>query len=237
MRYWSPTGSRCLAFQRFIDLATRPIFIPRADRGPLVEVLPVDIQWHGGFSVLQKQKNILELHDKAKRLGIHPILEISTKSLVEVGRRLSAFNLKIDVNGTLKSLESVYQSSKVFAHSGQHEHLMDLEPFMAKREVHSLGQGPIVAFRLLGEEFPTEPKNAFYDWLYLKAITPHEEWIKKNLHYAAYSDIEFNPSKSINCQGRAVAEFHALSLRNSTMDCVNDFEKFKNLLQYSQRDE
>ena len=218
-------------------MAIRPLFIPRPDRGPLVEVMPVEIKWHGGFAVSQKQKNIAELHAKAKELGIHPILEISTKSPDEVGRRLSAFNLKIEINCEKKSLESVYQSSKVFSESGQHEHLMDYDPFRAKKEIKTLGKGDIICFKFMGKEYPTEPKNAFYDWLYIRAIAPHEDWLKRNIKYAAYTDIEFTPDKSINCQGRAVAEFHALSMRGSALECAYDFDTFRNLLMYSQRAE
>lgn len=218
-------------------MAIRPIFIPREERGPLVEVLPLEIRWHGGFAVSQKQKNIQALHEKAKEQNISPILEISTKSPDEVGQRLSAFNLKIDIEGEMRSLESVYQSSKVFSVSGQHLDLIEFDPFKAKKEIRNLGKGEIIEFRLLGECYPTEPKNAFYDWLYIKAIAPHEAWIRKNLNYMAYSDIEFTPSKSINCQGRAVAEFHALSMRNSTMECVHNFEQFRRLLLMSQRQE
>lgn len=218
-------------------MAVRPIFIPKAGRGPLIEIVPVEIHWHGGFAISQKQKNIIALHEKAKEMGISPILEISTKSLDTVGQRLSAFNLKIDVNGEAKSLESVYQSSKVFSISGKHENLIDLDPFKAKKEIRNLGKGDIIEFHFLGKSYPIEPKNAFYDWLYIRAIAPHEDWIRKNLRYKAYSDIEFTPSKSFNCQGRAVAEFHALSMRGTTTDCVHDFEEFRHLLQMSQREE
>ena len=216
-------------------MATRPIFIPRSGYGPLVEELPIEISWHGGFSVSQKQKNISSLHANAAEMGISPILEISTKSPLEVGRRLSAFSLKIDVNGAKKSLESVYQSSKVFSKSGQHKFLMDIDPFKSKKEIRRLGQGTIIAFRFLGRDFPTEPVNAFYDWLYIRAIAPNEAWIKRNLNFAAYSDIEFTPNRSINCQGRAVAEFHALSMRGNAIDCARDFDKFRNLLLLAQR--
>ncbi len=216
-------------------MATRPIFVPRPSTGPLVEVVPLEISWHSGFAVSQKQKNIVSLHKAAQEAGIQPVLEISTKSFEEVGRRLSAFSLKIEVFGQMKTLESVYQSSKVFSVSGQHEFLMDLQPSAAKKEVRSLGLGEIVAFRFMGRDFPTEPKNAFYDWLYLRAIAPHEDWIKANLDYAAYSDIEFTPNKSINCQGRAVAEFHALSMRGNALSCAEDFDTFRHMLQLSQR--
>lgn len=217
-------------------MATRPIFIPRPGRGPLVEELNIDIRWHGGFAVSQKQKNIQELHRKAAELGVFPILEISTKSEVEIGRRLSAFSLKIHAYGAMKSLESAYQASKVFRFSGQHEYVVDLGPYDAKKEIRNVGEGEIIAFRFEGVDYPTEPKNAFYDWLYLRAIAPHEGWIKDNLNYKGYSDIEFTPGKSINCQGRAFAEFHALSMRGDVGECTNDFETFRNILRYSQRD-
>lgn len=217
-------------------MAVRPIFLPRAGNGSLVEQVDIQIQWFGGFAVSQKQKNIRELHYQASLIGIEPILEISTKSLNEVGRRLSAFNLKIDVGGELKTLESVYQSAKVFSDSGQHIELMDMGPFDAKKEVRRLGRGDIIAFEFMGEKFPTEPKNAFYDWLYIRAIAPHEEWIRSNLDYAAYSDIEFTPGRSINCQGRAVAEFHALSMRGHTAKVVENFDTFRKMLLFSQRE-
>ncbi|NSX56291.1 DarT1-associated NADAR antitoxin family protein [Parasulfitobacter algicola] len=227
-------------------MAIRPIFVPLEGRkghdgrfrsGPLVERVDIEIKWHGGFAVSQKQKNISAIHEKALGMGIHPVLEISTKSMQEVGRRLSAFNLKIEVDGDMKSLESVYQSCKVFSESGQHEFLMDLDSFKSKRSIRELGKGQIIAFRFLGKKYDTEPKNAFYDWLYLRAIAPHEEWIKENLNYKAYSDIEFTPDKSLNCQARAVAEFHALSMRGKAIECARDFDQFKSLLQMAQRED
>lgn len=227
-------------------MATRPIFAPlkgrrshdgKNNRGPLYETIPIELTWNGGFAVSQKQKNIVTLHENAKAIGISSVLEISTKSMQEVGRRLSAFNLKIDVFGTMKCLESVYQSSKVFAGSGQHEFLMDLDPFQAKREIRNLADGPIIEFRFMGEKFATEPKNAFYDWLYIRAISPHDDWIRRNLTYVAYSDIEFTPNKSLNCQARAVAEYHALSQRGLSLECAQDFDKFRGLLAMAQRED
>ena len=216
-------------------MTMRPIFVPRSGRGALVETVPIDIGWHGGFSISQKQKNIFALHEKATQIGISPVLEISTKSPEELGKRLSAFNLRIEINGTMRPLESVYQSSKVFSESGQQIQLLEFGPFEAKRLVRNLGVGQVVAFRFMGKDYPIEPKNAFYDWLYIRAIAPHEEWLKRNLNFAAYSDIEFTPGKSINCQGRAVAEFHALSLRGAAMDCAYDFGSFHEMISLAQR--
>ena len=228
-------------------MAIRPIFAPLRGRkahaksesfsGPLVETIDIQIEWNGGFAVSQKQKNIDAIHNKAKAMGVTPVLEISTKSKQEVGRRLSAFNLKLEVYGAEKTLESVYQSSKVFSISGQHEYLMDVNPFQAKKEIRKVGKGKIIGFRFMGRDFPTEPVNAFYDWLYIRAIAPHEAWLKKNVKYAAYSDIEFTPNKSVNCQARAVAEFQALSMRGQASKSTRDFEEFRTLLMFAQKDD
>ncbi len=49
------------------------------------------------------------------------------------------------------------------------------------------------------------PKTAFYDWLYLTALRPHQEFLTKLFVYKGFTDIEFNPQKSINCQARTCA--------------------------------
>lgn len=218
-------------------MAERPIFVPKMGQGPLIEVYNIPIDWHGGFSLSQKQKNITALHSAAKKLGLSPILEISTKSPCELGRRLSAFNLKISADGQIRTLESVYQSTKIFSVSGQHSELIDADPFSVKKLIRKVSAGDIVGFRFEGRVYPTEPKNAFYDWLYIRAIAPHADWLRPRLHYMAYSDIEFTPGKSINCQGRAVAEFHSLMARGIELDCALNFDRFQNVLKYSQRHE
>jgi hypothetical protein len=44
----------------------------------------------------------------------------------------------------------------------------------------------------------------FYDWLYLSALYEHREGLRNHIfHYAGFTDIEFNPERSINCQARS----------------------------------
>lgn len=218
-------------------MAVRPVFVPSIRPGPLVEVVPVEFEWFPGLAPIQKTRSIESLHIAARRLGMYPLLEVSTKSPQELGRRLSAFSLKLEVSGAMYHLESVYQSSKVFSESGQHDELMCLDPYSAKKKIRELGRGQIVEFRCFGRSFPTEPKNAFYDWLYVRAIFPHREWISKHVDYYGYTDIEFNPERSINCQARAVAEFMCLEMRGSSGSCFEDFFAFRSLLQLAQRAE
>jgi hypothetical protein len=218
-------------------MVSRPIFVPSIKRGSLYEWVPIEFEWFPGFSISQKQRSIVSLHQAARRQGISPVLEVSTKSTTELGRRLSAFNLKVEVEGRMCTLESVYQSSKVFSESGQHPELMTMDPYQAKKQVRLLGKGEIIAFRCFGEEFATEPKNAFYDWLYIRAIYPHREWVKNNIDFYGYSDIEFNPEKSINCQARAVAEYKSLEIKGASDECFHSFESFKKVIEYAQRKE
>ena len=89
-------------------MVNRPIFVPSIKKGSLVEWVPVEFEWFPGFSLSQKQKSIESLHSSARKQGIFPVLEVSTKSTTELGRRLSAFNLKLEVDGELHTLESVY---------------------------------------------------------------------------------------------------------------------------------
>jgi hypothetical protein len=49
-----------------------------------------------------------------------------------------------------------------------------------------------------------------YDWLYINAIYPHREWLVRLNRYAGFTDIEFNPERSVNCQARSCALFVSL---------------------------
>lgn len=192
-------------------MASRPIFVPAPEDASLVKVVPVELVWNPGFSVSQKTKNVQALHDAAARLGFTPVLEISTKSDKTLGRHLSAFHLKVHTNQGKIPLESAYQGSKTFAFGGPYTDLFGVDSRTAKRDVRLQKSGPIVAFIFENQQFPTEPKTAFYDWLYLNALFEHQAWLRPRLeHYAAFSDIEFNPQRSINCQAHACALFVAL---------------------------
>ena len=188
-------------------MAQRPEFIPNYRGAPLVQERFFDFDWSSGFAESQKKKNVAALHRAAMRNGIERILEISTKSDEKVGRRLSAFSLKIEIEGSEYPLESVYQGSKVFERCGPFPEIFGYEPREAKRYVREIDCGRLTAFELEGRRYPLIPKNAFYDWLYIRSLFKHAEWISENVSYDAYTDFEFNPEKQVNCQARAFAEY------------------------------
>ncbi|MGX5708303.1 DarT1-associated NADAR antitoxin family protein [Brucella lupini] len=199
-------------------MAERPIFIPTTEALGYVRQVDFEIPWAGGFAEVQKQKNIRALHNAAERAGYFPLLEISSKSDVKAGRHLSAFHLKVPFEDGQITLENAFQGSKVFEDGGPYTDLYFVEPKIAKRDLRLRESGSLIAFRFQGREFPLNPKTVFYDWLYLRAIFPHRHWlmtrITQEVKFAGFTDIEFNPSKSINCQAKSCALFVSLMREN-----------------------
>jgi hypothetical protein len=187
-------------------MATRPIFLPGIDpRSPVCEH-NVDFLWHAGLAVSQKQKSIADFHLAAKKsLGIRHILEISSKSPEPLGVALSAFNLKLRLADRLVPLELVFQSSKVFLSGGPFPDILDRSPKEAKTDPRIRGSGRLLSFHLNDIEWPIEPPTAFYDWLYLNALNDNPDVAKQLFKYQAFTDIEFNPDRSISCQARSAA--------------------------------
>jgi hypothetical protein len=211
-------------------MAERPIFIP-VESGPhFVREISLDIPWASGFAPVQKRKNIKVLHEAAAERGFSPLLEISTKSDVIAGQHLSAFHLKVQSKTGPIPLESAYQGSKVFERGGPYIDLYDVEARTAKRDARLQESGRLIRFEFDGHTFPLAPQTVFYDWLYLTAIYPHREWLKERLieyeKFAGFTDIEFNPSKSINCQARSCALFVALIKRELFEDAIRSPESF-----------
>jgi hypothetical protein len=213
-------------------LATRPLFVPHKTNDSWVEVVSVEFQWYAGFSLAQKQRSIRSLHASAITAGIaaNP-LEVSSKSESETGRALSAFNLKVLVpNGAAVPLECAFQSAKLFARGGPYLDLLELTPRDAKRDQRLRSNGPLLGFDWFGTRWPSEPKTAFYDWLYLNAISKHSDLMSAALRHDAFSDIEFNPEKSLNCQAHSLALFAALMQENLVSPVLKSQQDFLNLL-------
>ena len=100
-------------------MAKRPIFIPYSEGLRFVREVDVEFKWNPGFAPVQKKKNVVALHDAAKLKGFDNLLEVSTKSEVKLGQRLSAFNMPIELdNGSTITLECAFQGSKVFEGGG-----------------------------------------------------------------------------------------------------------------------
>jgi uncharacterized protein DUF6977 len=117
--------------------------------------------------------------------------------------------------------------SKVFEHGGPFVDLYWKESREAKRDPRLRESGKLIAFEFEGERYPISPMTVFYDWLYFKALYPHRTWIEKREEWAGFTDIEFNPERSINCQARSFAAFIALQKRHELDLTVASFQNFK----------
>ncbi len=182
-------------------MAKRPAFF--IQNGRVVSKM-YSFEWFPGFALSQKQKSIESLHSAIVKAnpGAKP-LEISTKSAKEAGAKLSVFHLKLEGH----TLENIFQSAKVFEGGGPYLDLLEVPPREAKRDERLRQSGGLVAFRYQGEDFPLVPKTAFYDYIYIAAVknTLTADEISEVLQYDFFTDIEFNPDKSINTQARTVS--------------------------------
>lgn len=211
------------------NVANRPIFL--CDRtNPYYKEQNVCFEFFNGFSPQQKQKSILSLHSSAMAQNPHIVpLEVSRASQLNLGKRLSAFNLIYrHTNGEVYAVESIFQSSKVFEKGGPYTDLLRAPSLVAKKDDRIKESGRIIGFSFLGNEYSSEPKTAFYDWVYINALNQHEELHEELLCFNAFTDIEFNPKKSINCQARAVAIFASLKTLGLLEDVLKDFSTFIN---------
>jgi hypothetical protein len=193
-------------------MAKRPVFMPVGEGQRFVRELTIEFTWSPGFASVQKKKNVLALHEAARERGLSPLLEVSTKSESQLGQRLSAFNLPVELaNGSETALECAFQGSKVFERGGPYVDIYQKTSREAKKDERLRESGRLVGFSFGEIDFPIEPKTAFYDWLYIRALAPHVEYLKRLNGFAGFTDIEFNPEKSINCQARACALFVSLA--------------------------
>lgn len=209
-------------------MAVRPVFVP-TDAGHVLSVTKdVDFPWAPGMSKTQKQKSIRALHTAANEQGLNTLLEISSKSEDEIGVELSAFNLIIKTKklGKEFTVESAFQASKVFEMGGPYVDILDKSSMEAKKDIRLKESGNLVSFKFYNTIWPLVPRTAFYDWLYLSALNQNKNLALHLLNFDGFTDIEFNPAKSINCQARAAALYVSLVRRNRLDDVLSSKDKF-----------
>ena len=211
-------------------MANRPIFVVIDNKKELFKEVNIEFTFYNGFAVTQKAKSIQSLHDNAKKSGYKNILEVSTKSDNKLGWQLSAFNLMLDFDFDKKiSLECAFQGSKVFENNVQYKDLYLVESIAAKKDERLKKSGNIIGFEYEGDFWDNEPKTAFYDYLYIKTLYDnYRDIIYELIKFDTFTDIEFNPKKSINCQARTCAilvSLYKMDLLEKALNSKNDFIK------------
>lgn len=202
-------------------MANRLVFLPTApgQRNLYVERL-VTFEWVPGLAISHRTKSVQNLHRAAKeQLELKALLEISTRSQDQLGVRLSAFNLPIEIDGTEVSVEVAYQSSKIFENGGPFLDLLKSSSMEAKQDLRLKDSGSLIGFMFEGVRWPLNPTPNFYDYLYIRGLMK-SPLAEKLADYEAFTDVAFsqstleqNTKKSFNCQARSAAIYVSLLQR------------------------
>lgn len=219
-------------------MAERLYFVSTPNSDIIFKEVFCEFTYYNGFAISQKQKSIESMHENIKKIDDKlNILEVSTKSTEPIGVQLSAFNLKF--LDKLKSkeypLENIFQSSKVFEHGGPYRDLLSLHPKDAKRDERLTTSGNLIYFNFNDIIWELNPKTMFYDWIYIKALSRNKQLSYEILKYDAFTDIEFNHKKSVNCQARAAAIFVSLSKLGIVEEFLNDKNKFRSIYEANKK--
>jgi len=212
-------------------MAKRPVFISSKKIDSLLETKEIEFEWVAGQAVSQKQKSIESLHKAAEeQLGLKKILEISSKSKMDLGVSLSAFNLSLTNKDNIKApVEVFFQGSKVFTHGGPFRDIYQKNSREAKKDERLLESGDLIEFNFDNQKWPLSPSTMFYDWLYCSALEQNQARAEALLEYDAFTDIEFNPNKSINCQAASAAIYKSLNDRDLINKAMKSYENFINI--------
>ena len=211
-------------------MARRPVFVPDSDK-PYVSEVSLDFEYFPGSSIQQKQRSVASLHASyVARFPSLRVLEVSSKSERDIGVQLSAFNLMIEYPGRGSySVECAFQASKVFLHGGPFVDLFNASSRAAKSDRRLRESGKLVGFKYFEHEFPLEPKTYFYDWLYASTLCRHDKLVEQVMMFDAFTDIEHNPERSINCQARSVAKVVGLARAGLLADALQSPRAFLEL--------
>ena len=211
-------------------MVRRPVFVPDSDK-PYVSEVSLDFEYFPGSSIQQKQRSVASLHASyVARFPSSRVLEVSSKSERDIGVQLSAFNLMIEHPGRGSySVECAFQASKVFLHGGPFVDLFNASSRAAKTDRRLRESGELVGFKYLTDQFPLEPKTYFYDWLYASALCRHDKLVEQVMMFDAFTDIEHNPERSINCQARSVAKVVGLARAGLLADALQSPRAFLEL--------
>ena len=211
-------------------MVRRPVFVPESEK-PYVSEISLGFEYFPGSSIQQKQRSIASLH--AAYVAQFPssrVLEVSSRSKRDIGVQLSAFNLMIEhpERGSY-SVECAFQASKVFRHGGPFVDLLNASSRTAKTDRRLRNSGELVGFKYFAHEFPLEPKTYFYDWLYASALCRDGKLVEQVMTFDAFTDIEHNPERSINCQARTVAKVVGLARAGLLEDALQSPRAFLEL--------
>ena len=217
-------------------MAERSVFVSKTTY-PFFEEVHVSMDWFGGFALSQKRKCQISLHRNfLRQYPEEKVLEISGASTMSLGAKLSAMNLSKQTAQGCTSVESAFQSSRIYSDGirqvGPFPEYLFLPGKESKKLVKEASCGMhSYAYLFDGMSFaaPAHHISQFYDFLYLNALLePENHAAAQQLleeGYTAFSDLA---TKSLNCQARAAAIFVGLT-RAGLIECVRERSSYLHL--------
>ena len=209
-------------------MANRPVYEVVSQGRQTIKVHNIEFKWFPGLSKIQQQRSIDSLHEAGKSHITGEILEISSKSKIDLGVKLSAFNLKLTLSdGTVTNVENAYQGGKVFGSDGPYHDILTMTSREAKKDERIRRSG-LTGFQLEGHEWGLFPKTDFYDYLYMKALHQNTAYHEELMTYSAFTDIVFNPKKMVATQAQSAALYVSYAKRGLMDQIVTSAEAFRN---------
>lgn len=217
-------------------MAEKSVFISKAEY-PFFEEVHVEVDWFSGFALSQKRKCQIGLHQNF--LAAYPgekVLEISSASLMSLGAKLSAMNLKKRTKEGITTVESAFQSSRIYSDCAKTAGPFPEYLFLPGRECRKLVKEASKGMHSYQYQFdgltfyaPTHHLTQFYDFLYLNALLePENQEVREQLlreGFTAFTDLA---AKSLNCQARSAAVFVGL-VKAGLIDEVRDYASYLRL--------
>ena len=145
-------------------------------------------------------------------------------------RRIFPSYTNLQRNLVSRQLESAFQGSKCFQDSGPYNDLYGKTGSEIKKDERIKNSGDLSGFSFDGQEWELQPRTAFYDWLYIQAVYRQPNLGQNLENYNAYTDIEFTPRKSFNCQARSCALYVSLMKRQILENVLRDRQLFLEIL-------
>lgn len=212
-------------------MTVRSVFVSK-DYYPYFEEMYVTFDWFGGFALSQKRKCEIGLHKNFNEMyPDQKVLEVSSSSLNQLGAELSAMNLSKRTERGITSVESAFQSSRIYKDQdtviGPFPELLFMDGRECKKTVKEYSKG-LHSYEYLfdGMKFyaPCFHISLFYDYLYLNALLePENEEVRKKLLEGGYTAFTDLATKSLNSQARACAMFVGLTKAGRIQE-VTDYE-------------
>ena len=204
---------------------------------PFYRQIDVSFCYFGGFALSRKRKCELSLHmNYNAQYPDTKALEVSSAGLRSLGAKLSAMHLSKLTERGVTSVESAFQSSRIYSDGVRTVGPFPEYTFLPGKECKKIVKQASSRMHSYQYSFdgmtfyaPVYHISLFYDFLYLNALLePENQAVKEELlssDFMAFTDLA---TLSLNSQARSAAIFRGLVMAG-LIDEVRDYRTYLGL--------